>query len=292
MIIGHQKQLESLEKMRQAGKIPHAMLFCGQEHLGKKTVAIEFLKSFFGENVFFHPDFVLVEPQENEIQISQIRDLNWKLSLKPLAGQIKAVLIDRAHLMNQEAQNCFLKTLEEPSTDTMIILASECPEHLLPTIRSRVQKIKFFPVAKIEIENYLKTKKMPAEKIAALAGVVMGRPGLAVNFAENPESLADFKEKIKELAVILDSDLATRFNYAKKIAEEENSNEILKIWLGFFRNTLLAKLNLEKKWVVLRQDYALDRLAIILKNIQSTIFLLSKTNINQRLAFELLLTEM
>jgi DNA polymerase III subunit delta' len=292
MIIGHQQQLKSLKLMQESGKIPHALIFCGQENLGKKTVAMEFLKTFFGESVFNHPDFIFIEPIEKEIQISQIRDLNWKLSLKPFAGRLKAAIIDGAHLMNQEAQNCFLKTLEEPKGETVIILISEYPELLLPTIKSRIQKIKFFPVNKAEIENYLTGQKLPEKEIKILSEISMGRPGLAIDFYQNPEKLAEFKLKIKELTELLGSDLGKRFLYAKDLSQKDGQKEILNIWLNYFRNILLAKMNLQKNWVVLKKEYSLEQLKSILKNIQATIFLTSTTNVNQKLAFELLLTEM
>ncbi len=299
-ILGHQKQWRHLQGMVKSNKVPHAMLFCGEEKLGKKTTAFEFLKLFLGENVSKHPDFVFVEPMENEIQISQIRDLNWKLSLRSFSGGKKAVIINRAHLMNQEAQNCFLKTLEEPKGNTVIILVSEYPSQILPTIRSRIQKIKFFPVAKTEIENYLKTsfdaaqdkKKNQEKEIELLANLAMGRLGVAIDFLLNPQKLADFKTKIKEFSAVLDSDFGKRFLYAKNLALEGDQKEVLNIWLNYFRNILLSKLNLQKKWVILKKEYSLGQLKSILKNIQTTIFLVRTTNINQRLSLELLLTDM
>ncbi len=292
MIIGHQKQWRNLQSMAKSNKIPHAMLFCGQEKLGKKTTAFEFLKLFFGENILKHPDVVFVEPIENEIQISQIRDLNWKLSLKPFSGILKAAVIDKAHLMNQEAQSCFLKTLEEPKGNTVIILVSEYPGLILPTIRSRIQKIKFFPVGRMEIENYLKTKKIQENEIKMLSELAMGRPGAAIDFLLNPQKLEGFKTKIKEFSAVLNSDLGKRFLYAKNLSQEEDQKEALNIWLNYFRNILLSKLNLQKKWVVLKKEYTLSQLKSILKNIQTAIFLTSTTNINQRLALEILLTDM
>jgi DNA polymerase III subunit delta' len=291
-IIGHQKQWHNLQRMKEQQRIPHAMLFCGQEQLGKKTTAFEFLKLFFGENFAKHPDFIYLEPEENEIQIAQIRDLNWKLSLKSFSGEKKAAIIDRAHLMNQEAQNCFLKTLEEPKGEAIIILVSEYPGMILPTIRSRIQKVKFFPVAKSEIEDYLKTKNFSESQIDLLSEISMGRPGLAIDFLSHPEKLIDFKKKIKELTTVLDSDLAKRFQYAKNISEEDNLGQVLGIWLSYFRNVMLAKLLLQKKWVVLRKDYTFLQLKNILKSIQTTIFLSSTTNINKKLALELLLTDL
>ena len=291
-ILGHQKQWRNLQSMVKSNKIPHAMLFCGSDQLGKKTAAFEFLKLFFGENILKHPDFIFIEPIENEIKISQIRDLNWKLSLKPFSGSLKAAVIDRAHLMNQEAQNCFLKTLEDPKGNTVIILVSEYPGLILPTIRSRTQKIKFFPVRRTEIENYLKTKKIQENEIKMLSELAMGRPGMAIDFLLNPQKLADFKTKIKEFSAVLDSDLGRRFLYAKNLSQEEDQKEALNIWLNYFRNILFSKLNIQKKWVILKKEYSFYQLKSILKNIQTAIFLVSTTNINQRLALEILLTDM
>ncbi|MFH1894634.1 MAG: hypothetical protein ABH813_01905, partial [Patescibacteria group bacterium] len=243
-----------------------------------------------------------------EIHISQIRDLNWKLALKPFSGSCRAAVIDRAHLMNQEAQSCFLKTLEDPKGNAVIILVSEHPGQILPTIRSRIQKIKFFPVAKMEIENYLKTsafaeaagdkkatadkKKIQENEAKLLSSLAMGKPGVAIDFLLNPQKLANFKTKIKEFNAVLNLDLAGRFLYAKNLSQEEGQKEILNIWLNYFRNILLSKLNLQKKWVVLKKEYSFYQLKSILKNIQTAIFLTSTTNTNQRLALEILLTDM
>jgi DNA polymerase III subunit delta' len=291
MILGHEKQWQYLQDIAESKKFPHALLFCGQEKLGKKTLALEFLKIFFGKEIFNHPDFVFVEPIESEIQISQIRDLNWKLSLKPFSAPFKAALIDRAHTMNQEAQNCFLKTLEEPKGDTMIMLVSEYPELLLPTIRSRMQKLRFYSVPKEEIESYLKEKKIQESEVKMLAEISNGKPGVAIDFISKPEKLKDFKKTIKDITEVLNSDLAFRFNYAKDLSQREDLREVLEVWLDYFRNVMLSKFSLQKKWVFLKKDYSLERLKIILKNIQTTIFLVSGTNVNKKLSLELLLME-
>ena len=155
MIIGHQKQWEFLKKSFELGRATHAYLFEGQEGLGKKTLAIELAKEILKEDVSkkHHPDYVLIEPEKKEIQIGQIRDFIWRLSLKPVLGQVKFAIINQAHSMNEEAQNCFLKTLEEPKGNALMILITEYPQMLLPTIRSRCEIIKFYPVKRSEIEK-------------------------------------------------------------------------------------------------------------------------------------------
>jgi DNA polymerase-3 subunit delta' len=291
-IIGHKKNRLFLEGLIKSGKFSHAYLFCGQEHLGKRTSAIEFLKEFFGKDIFSHPDFNIVEPLENEIQISQIRNLNWKLSLKPFSAPFKAVVIDKAHLMNQEAQNCFLKTLEEPRGKTLVILISEYPEMLLPTIKSRVEKIKFYPVEEKEIESFLIKKGKSKDETKIFSEISMGRPGVAIDFLNDPEKFLDFKKKINEIMDVLNFSLEEKFQYAKNLSEQENLKETLNIWLIFFRNIFLSNFNLQKNWISLRRKYDFEKLRITLKNIQSTIFLVTTTNTNQKLALELLLMEM
>ena len=292
MIIGHKKQLGYLQKMVKTQKIPHALLFCGPAKVGKKTVAIEFLKNFFSEDLFSHPDFIYLEPLESEIQIAQIRDLNWKLALKPFSAPQKAVILDQAHLMNQEAQNCFLKTLEEPRGDTFLILVTEYPDRLLPTIRSRVQTIKFFPVEKKEIKSYLQGIKLAEKEMNLLSELSRGRPGIALDFLSKPERLADYKKRIREITGISGADLGRRLQYAKDLSQEDDVPEVLNIWLDFFRNVMLSRLGLQKKWVLLKREHPLEKIKVILKNIQTTIFLITTTNVNKKLALELLLIEM
>ena len=128
--------------------------FPAQEKLGKRKLALEWIKLFFGGNVKLekNPDLILIEPEENEIKISQIRDLNWKLSLKPFAASLKVAIIDKSHLMNQEAQNCFLKTLEEPKENTYLILITEYPDSLLSTILSRSKILNFIRFRKKKLK--------------------------------------------------------------------------------------------------------------------------------------------
>ena len=288
MIIGHQRQRDYFKKIVDFKKIPHALIFSGEAKLGKKTVALEFIKLLFGkdfESLRQHPDFILITPIGNEIQIDQIRELIWKLSLKSSLSPLKAAIIDQAHLMNEAAQNCFLKTLEEPRGDTILILITEYPELLLSTILSRCQIIKFYPVKKTEIENYLKNQGIKEEKIEEITGAAEGKPGMAIDFLLNPQKLEERIQREKELQKLLKSNLSSRFQYAKEISKEPNLKEILNIWLSYFRKNLLGQL-------ASKQPESLKRLKDILRKIQNTNFLISTTNINTRLAIDLLMLEL
>jgi DNA polymerase-3 subunit delta' len=278
MILGHQKQIDYLKKILDSGKIPHALLFSGQRGLGKKKIALEFISWIFGESPLSHPDFILIEPISQQIQIDQIRDLNWKTSLKPIKAKMKAAIINSAHLMTKEAQNCFLKTLEEPKGNALIILISEYPHWLLPTILSRCQTIKFFPVKRKVIEDYLKEKGLKSEKINKILEISLGRPEIVISLAENPEKLKEIENLERDLEKIPKTTISLRFQYLKEILKRYNLSEILEIWTVFFRKIFLS--SFDKKSIQ------------ILKEIQKIDYLILSQNIDQRLALENLILKL
>lgn len=290
MLVGHEKQLEFLRESFNAGKTSHAYLFSGLSSLGKKTVALSWLSEFMGRQN--HPDISLLNSDNGEIKISQIRELVWKLSLKPLASDYKAAVIDDAHLMNTEAQNALLKTLEEPRGSVFIFLITDQPDFLLPTIVSRTQEIKFYPVSKEKIFNFLfKKKELEKEKAKEILQIASGRPGRAIELTEDRSKIDSFLKSLKEIKKISESDLSYRFQYAKTASEDilalQNN---LDAWLNYFRNILLLSVkgggnrDFEK--------YSFSRLKRIIQAIQKTKQLISSTNANVRLTLEVLLMEM
>ena len=290
MIVGHQKQWQFLKKSAELGRLAHAYLFTGQEKLGKKTLALEWISLLFGQPstrllMGVHPDFILITPIQKEIQISQIKDLNYRLSLRPYLASFKTAIIDQAHSMNQEAQNCFLKTLEEPRGNTILILISEYPEFLFPTIRSRSEIIKFYPLAKKEIENYLKEQGVEEKKAQVISQISQGKPGKAIDFLYLPQKLKEREALLNELIKLTKLDLTSRFQYAQKISQMPDLKEILNIWLSYFRENLISSLNSKVA------PWKIGRLAKILEKIQETFFLISTTNVNPRLALETLMLE-
>jgi len=293
MIIGHQKQWQFLKKSAELGRLSHAYLFSGDEKLGKKKLAFEFISFLFGQTVHQlvaggHPDFVFIKPIEREIQISQIRELISRLSLKNFSAPLKAAIIDKAHLMNLQAQNCFLKTLEEPRGDTILILITEHPNLLLPTIVSRCQQIKFYPLREKEIEKELIARGAQKEMAKELAEISLGRPGLAIDFLSDSKKIKEYKKIISDLIKIFNSDLSFRFQYVKSISQD--SMEILKIWLFYLRKILRAKLRGEKDEN--SQNFSLSKLKNIIEFLERIIFLISTKNINPRLALENLMLEL
>jgi len=291
-IVGHQKQWQFLKKSVELKKLSHAYLFSGEEKLGKKTVALEFIKLICGKEDVFereHPDLFLISPEiGTSIQINQIRELNWKLSLKPSLAPFKVALLDKAHLMNEEAQNCLLKTLEEPRGNAILILISEQPERLFPTILSRCQIIKFFPVKRIEIEEYLKAQGF-AEKIAKeITELSLGRPGQAMDLAARPQKIEEQKQSISKLLNLARAPISLRFQLAKEVSQDYlNLREVLEIWMSFLRKALISQLKNGSE----SGEFSISKLKALLWQIQNLIFLISITNVNPRLALEIFLLE-
>lgn len=153
-----------------AGKFPHAVLVAGPSGLGKRdlvaALSARLLCTQPGADGLAcnrcrgcqlraagtHPDRVVLTLEarddgklRSEIVIDQIRELGGRLATKPAFGGWQVALIDPADRMNHAAANALLKTLEEPSDNTVMILVAETPERLPATIRSRCQRLDLRP---------------------------------------------------------------------------------------------------------------------------------------------------
>lgn len=157
-IIGNEKVKELLNKTISSNNILHSYLFFGIEGIGKSLFAKEFAKMILCQEekracnnckscIEFengnNPDFAIIEAEEKNIKIEQIRYIEQKISEKPITSNRKVYIINNSDTMTKEAQNCLLKTLEEPPEYATIILISSNENKLLNTIRSRCIKINF-----------------------------------------------------------------------------------------------------------------------------------------------------
>jgi len=286
MLIGHQLTWQFLKKTKEMGKLAHAYLFIGQEKLGKKTLAKEWVSLLLeNKNIYSSPDVILLEGNYSEIKIGQIRDLIWQLSLKPLEAPLKIAIIDNAHLMNQEAQTCLLKTLEEPKGKSLLVLITHQPVSLLPTIISRSQIIKFKPVEKEEIKKYLLKQGLSEKEAEEITQIALGRPGLAIEFLRDKQKRNDFYQKIKEIKNLSNASLAMRFQYVKNLNQElTDLLNILDVWLIYFRTILMQQINSQESGSLNQSSF--KKLKNLLEKIQETKSLISTTNVNPQLALE------
>lgn len=185
-------------------RVASSYLFCGEAGIGKKTAAVNFAKALNclgrGEgdaepgpqshdacdacpsctkiDAGVHPDFLAVAPEERIIRIEEIRVVEEALSYKPFEGRRKVVVIDEAETMNISAANAFLKTLEEPPADSVIILVTSKPGALPDTIRSRCSRVNFYPLPHESCRQVLEDRYQGQDLDLAVA-LSMGRPGAA-----------------------------------------------------------------------------------------------------------------
>jgi DNA polymerase-3 subunit delta' len=265
-IIGHKNITSFLEKSLKNEQITHAYLFYGPTHLGKKTIAEQFAEAILGQPITNHPDVYLVVREWDEethklaknISIEQVRELERKLSLSSFLNSYKIGIIEEAETMSEEAANSLLKTLEEPTSKTVIILLSRSVSTLPATIVSRCQNLKFLPVAKEKIYDHLLNLGAGRDEARDLAGISFGKPGVALDFWQNKkeksdrQAMADYEEAAGE---IVDLMKAKTLKEKMKIFEEVLSsnpdedeedlisslNEILSLWESVLRDAILIK---------------------------------------------------
>ena len=175
-LIGNEKIKQNLIKILNNKTIAHSYMFIGTKGIGKKEFAKEFAKGilckkqedrpcgdckscveFINSN---NPDYYEINLQENEnsIKIETIRQMQKRVQELPIESERKVYIIDDSQLMTKEAQNCLLKTLEEPPTFVTIILIVSNENSILTTIKSRCLKIYFNDLSDEEIKKYIKEK--------------------------------------------------------------------------------------------------------------------------------------
>lgn len=208
-IIGNYEIKEQLNKIIESNNILHSYLFLGQEGIGKKIIARQFAKMILcqGEHkpcncckscLEFennnHPDFMQIDIEEDskELKIGQIRYMQEKIAEKPILSNRKVYIINGSEFMNKEAQNCLLKTLEEPPEYATIILISSSDIKLFNTVKSRCIKFQFNNIKDNEIEKYLKEKNLisdPTKNMILACGGSIGKAERLVNMQKEYEQI-------------------------------------------------------------------------------------------------------
>ncbi|MBI2607737.1 MAG: DNA polymerase III subunit [Candidatus Doudnabacteria bacterium] len=245
-IVGHKRQIDMLARAIAKDRVPHAYIFAGPEGVGKKLVGIWLAKVLIDPPSFenyFHPDFLLIE-DEAGIKIEKIRELIYKLSLKPYSAEYKVALIDRAETMTLEASNALLKALEEPKPNTVIILVTSSVERLPKTIISRTQKINFGLVGEDELK-VLVPATLSADQKDLISSVAAGRPGWVKKVLADPENFTELESWGLSYQTFNQAERIDRLLLAQEIAGQETTE--IKTLLDFWLVRLERDLNLTGK---------------------------------------------
>ena len=269
-IQGQEHLTPALERSIRQGKLAHAYLLAGPPNVGKGTLALRIAQAVncreddapCGEcdqcrriERGVHPDVQVIAPAQDarsgrarvEIGIDQVRDLQHAASLGPYEGKCLVFIIDGVERMSIEASNALLKTLEEPPSRVLFLLLASHEDDLLPTIRSRCQRLEVRPLSEEKLATILTQEHgLPEEDVRLLTRLSAGRLGWALAAAKDPKVLGARQHALDMLLDLIDGGLEQRFKHSQEVATQFSRNratarETLGIWLGWWRDLMLMK---------------------------------------------------
>ena len=282
----HEEVNKYLESIIETKLFANGYIFYGAEGIGKKETALNFVKQIFKQyssngnveekiNNKNHPDFLIIEPSSfikdktaksldsqkaiinnmGLIKIEQIRDVKTFLNQKSIESEKKIVLIVDAHLLNEAASNCLLKTLEEPNNGIFILLTSKL-NLLLDTITSRCQLIRFKSFSSKQLNYFLQKNidptKLDITKNLNFQDLINSANGSPGNLFKNIEIWKELSDEITSKLIFPLKDNLEILQVCKSISEQLEIyqqicliNLIQQMWWRKTRNINLVK-KLEK----------------------------------------------
>lgn len=213
-LIGNDEVKEILNNAVINNRVLHSYMFIGTRGIGKYLFAKAFAKKIlcmsdnkpckeckscleFDNNN--HPDYYEIEPLEGSIKIEQIRKMQQKVLEKPIVSSKKIYIIRESDKMTDEAQNCLLKTLEEPPAHLIIILIAENESRMLSTIKSRCTKVSFKPIQNNLILNYLQKNYGIASVSENIFGLFNGSIGNAIDYIDKKEMYEEVEKAFSNI---------------------------------------------------------------------------------------------
>lgn len=251
-IVGHSELIKRLQTLQMEDRIPHAMLFCGAEGVGKAMTA-EALAAVLlchepseGQccgrcpaclalKAGNHPDYFQLLPESSgkaakSIKIEAVRELQAGIARVPLLSQRRVVIIHEAEKMNEAAANCLLKTIEEPAGQVVFILLTSAPAALLDTIISRCMRVEFGIMQHEELKEVLCRQGLQEAEAGRLADIADGSASRAMSLRE-PE----VQELFRQAFSLAEKAGSFTVDEMLPLAKEMSgcSREQLIQWLGF-----------------------------------------------------------
>jgi DNA polymerase-3 subunit delta' len=244
-VAGHRHLLDLIAAATTRETLPPSLIFSGPEGVGKRTAAIALAQLLNcptpkGADAcgvcasctriarLVHADILLVAPGDTgTIKVDQVREAIERTGYRPFEGRRRVVIVDDADAMLAEAQNALLKTLEEPPASSMFVLITSRPDLLLPTVRSRCQRLRFGRLAAEDVAGILmKSHGFDKVEAQAAAAAADGSVGDALE-----GGLADYIEAREAAIEVLQgvagsADPRRRLDSAKTIAGGGDRDEV------------------------------------------------------------------
>jgi DNA polymerase-3 subunit delta' len=259
-IVGNKGTKRILHLALERGRAPNSLVFAGPDGVGKSVMALTLAKalncarlttdscdacpSCLAIEAGNHPDVMTISAEAQKLKVEQTELVKQMAYLRPMTGKRRVFIIDDAKDMTPEAANSLLKVLEEPPAFTHIILLTDSPHLLLPTIRSRCRILSFALIGREEVEASFLARDFSRDQARVLALVVGGNLDRARELEwEEVRALKDEAWDLFEALVSTDrsSRFLERFGTMPKAVLEEFAG-VLEILSSFVRDILLVRL--------------------------------------------------
>lgn len=275
-ILGHDKEVEILRKALLRDRLAHSFIFTGPVGVGKRTTALALAKAlnclkidgdFCGRcsvcmqiDLGSHPNVMMVGPVDGIVRIDTVRGLQGRLHYKASGGK-KVGIIDGAEMMNREASNALLKTLEEPPSDSVIILITSEGSFLLPTVLSRCQRVNFRPLEKeVMVRVIMERLGVTEERAGLLSTFSGGSLGRALRMEGFLDGRRGLIERLERLSLDGVEDL---FKLAEEVSKGENGIEALEFLKVWYRDLLVYREGREDMVINLDLIPLIERYAMV-----------------------------
>ena len=316
-VVGHESIIGHFKSSIEQGKVAHAYLIHGEKGTGKKMLAGLFAKTLQCEaggtdpcgtcrsciqcDSGNQPDIIWVTHEKpTVISVDDIREqVNNDIIIKPYSSRYKIYIIPEAELMNPQAQNALLKTIEEPPEYAIIMLLTNNLDKMLPTILSRYITLNLKPVGELDMMEYLSRMGIPQAKAKFCVGFAFGNLGKAVRLATSEEYNEIKHDCVQILKDINRMEIYDLIDAVKKMSKYKlDIYDYLDIMMMWYRDILMLKVSGSPDKLLFKEEYAtLKQQAnyISYEGIENVLKALDKVkvrleaNVNFDIAMELLL---